>query len=122
MIGLLEELGRRFDMVLVDTPALSAVTDAAILAPLVDGVLMVVSCGSAQQDNVKAACQQLTGVGGKLTGVIVNRTRQIGHYYYYEPQPGPGIGWAFTHRIVQAALPKSTGRLLGKMKVHPQWS
>jgi Mrp family chromosome partitioning ATPase len=70
-------------MILLDTPAAAAVTDAAILAPHVDGVLMVVSRGKAREQAVQAACQQLDNVNAWPIGTVVNRARQDGSYHYY---------------------------------------
>jgi capsular exopolysaccharide synthesis family protein len=84
MTDLIGELRQRFDLVLLDTPAIAAVTDAAILAPLVDGVLLVVRRAKAREEGVRAACQQLAGVGARPIGVVLNRARQEGSYYYYQ--------------------------------------
>jgi len=83
MTDLIEELQQRFDLVLLDTPAIAAVTDAAMLAPIVDGVLMVVRRAKAREEGVRAACQQLADVDARLIGTVVNRARQDGSYYYY---------------------------------------
>jgi capsular exopolysaccharide synthesis family protein len=89
MTALLEELAERFDAVLLDSPALLAVADAAVLAPRADGVFLVV--GRAQEGGraVQAARQQLSDVKARLLGVVVNRAqREIGYRYYdYYAQP-----------------------------------
>lgn len=85
MTTLLEQLRQQFDLVLLDTPALLAVTDAVVLALAVDGVILVVGCTQARQETVEAACRQLTAVKARLIGVIVNRAEQAGSYYHYYP-------------------------------------
>ena len=84
----------RFDVpfILIDTPPYLAVADAAILAPLVDGVVMVLMLGQTSQDAVVDTREQLTNVNAKLTGVIVNRADDDYSYrkYRYEYRPVDG--------------------------------
>ena len=82
MIDSIEELRQRFDMVLLDTPAIAAVVDAAILAPSSDGVLLVVGRTKTNEEAVRAACQQLANVNARLIGTVVNRAERNGSYYY----------------------------------------
>lgn len=86
MVDLIEKLRQRFDVVLLDTPPLAAVADAAILAPIVDGVLLVVGCGQAREEDVRSACRQLADVNARLLGMIVNRVKPNGTYQYYHRQ------------------------------------
>jgi len=75
MTHILDDLSRRFDLVLIDTPAFLAVTDAVPLIPKVDAVLLVVGRAVADGDCVQAACKQLTNVNAPLLGVVVNWAR-----------------------------------------------
>ncbi len=84
MRALLEEMPQHFDMVLVDAPALLPVTDAAVIAPMVDGVLLVVDCTQAGREAVRSACQELAGVGARLVGLVVNRAQQSATHRYYD--------------------------------------
>lgn len=90
--GLLEDLKGNFPFILIDTPPYLAVADAAILAPLVDGVVMVLMLGQTSQDAVVDTREQLTNVNAKLTGVIVNRADDDYSYrkYRYEYRPVDG--------------------------------
>lgn len=83
MTDLIDELTQNFDLVLYDTPALGSVIDAAVLAPLVDGVLLVVCRTHERGETVQATCQQLANVNVRLAGVVVNKARQDGSYSYY---------------------------------------
>jgi non-specific protein-tyrosine kinase len=83
MTALVEQLAQQFDMVLLDMPSLLAVTDAAVLAPIVDGVVLVVARAQSRQKSVRAARQQLADVRASSVGVVVNRAEQDGSYYYY---------------------------------------
>jgi capsular exopolysaccharide synthesis family protein len=82
MIALLQQLTQQFDMVLLDTPALLAVADAAILAPAVDGVILVVERAQARQETVRVACRQLAAVKARSISIVVNRAEQRRRYHY----------------------------------------
>ena len=91
MTALIEQLAQQFDVVLLDTPALLAVTDAAVLAPIVDGVVLVVGRAQARREAVQAACQHLADVRANSIGVVVNRAEQDGSYsHYYRTSPRRG--------------------------------
>ena len=81
MAALLDELIQEFDIALLDAPSLLAVADAAVLAPLVDGVAVVVWLAQARREAVEAALRQLADVKVKPVGVIINRAEQSGQYY-----------------------------------------
>lgn len=87
MAALLDQLVQEFDIVLVDTPSFLAVADAVVLAPLVDGVAVVVGLAQARREAVEAALKQLADVKVKAVGVIVNRAEQSGQDY---PRGHPG--------------------------------
>lgn len=63
------------DVVLVDAPPVSAVSDAAILATKVDGVLLVVDSGRTRRENARRASEQLTRVGARLLGAVLTNVK-----------------------------------------------
>jgi len=79
----------RYDLVFFDSPPLGAVTDAAIVAPQVDGVLLVVHGQRTTRDVLRSALRQIADVSAHLTGGILNdvdlseRRYGYGSYYYY---------------------------------------
>lgn len=87
MTVLMKQLEQQFDMILLDSPALLAVTDAAVLAPAVDGVVLVVRRAQSRQEAVRSAHQQLINVKARSVGVVVNRAEQDGSYHYYRQTP-----------------------------------
>lgn len=84
MTTLLTKVAKLYEVILIDTPALSAVSDAAVLAPAVDGVLLVVALAQVRQETVEATQQQLATVNMKPIGVIVNRSERNQSYVGYE--------------------------------------
>lgn len=90
---LIDALAERFDVVLFDTPPVLATADTAALAGLVDGVLLVVRAGKTERTVVQHALRQLTSVGARIIGAVLNDpaeiTQQYGAQYYshYYAQP-----------------------------------
>ncbi|HVR72244.1 MAG TPA: polysaccharide biosynthesis tyrosine autokinase [Vicinamibacteria bacterium] len=72
-----------YDWVLIDTPPILAMADAPVLCPLVDGVILVVSAEQSPRPAVQRAVDQVLGVGGKFTGVVLNRVDLRRNSYYY---------------------------------------
>jgi succinoglycan biosynthesis transport protein ExoP len=84
MVALIQELEQRFDTVLIDTPALLAVADAAVLAPMADGVLLVVGRAQVGKGEVRTTCRELANAGARSVGVVVNRVRQDHSHRYHK--------------------------------------
>lgn len=76
MIRFLGELEAQFDMVVLDVPAALAVADVSVLAPLVDGIALVVSTNIANKQALLAVQRRLSGVQGNMVGVIINRSER----------------------------------------------
>lgn len=72
MTSILEQLREKYDIVILDSPGLMDITDAIVLAPLVDEIVLVVSRQGAQRDQLRAVQQQLTNIKAKAVGVVVN--------------------------------------------------
>jgi succinoglycan biosynthesis transport protein ExoP len=83
---LIGELRQRFDTVILDTPAILSVADAAILAPMVDVAILVVRRGRSRREGVRAACKQLGDVKPKTIGAVINWSEQAGRYDYYHKE------------------------------------
>lgn len=82
MGALIERLRSEADIVLFDTPPVVAVTDAAVLAPRVDGVLLVLQAGQTRRDRARQARQMLEKVKANIIGVVLNGAR-LEHGYSY---------------------------------------
>lgn len=72
MQELLTQLKTLADLVIVDSPPLTTVTDGIVLATQADGVLMVVRAGKTRRTQVKRACAILNQVKARLLGVVYN--------------------------------------------------
>lgn len=87
--SLLRELKRSDQnrIVLVDSPPLIPVTDTAILAPKVDGIVLVVQAYKTQKDAIEKALSSVDGapvVGVVLNQVPINETLSYFPKYYYD--------------------------------------
>ncbi len=86
MRQLLETVKSRYNVILIDTPPSIAVTDASILASLVDGVLLVIRAGETPREAAKRSFEQLYRVNAPLVGAVLNgiqASNVYGSYYYY---------------------------------------
>ncbi|TYP75658.1 CpsD/CapB family tyrosine-protein kinase [Paenibacillus methanolicus] len=86
MSALIEELRDQFDIVLIDTPPMLAVTDAQIIATKSDGVVLVLDSGRVKKDMALKVQEQLNQVNAKILGVVLNNVKKKNGsgYYYYE--------------------------------------
>jgi len=80
----LERLADAADLVIVDSPPLQAVTDAAILASITDGTLFVIDAGRTRRGAVRSGREALSKADARTLGVALNRLpeRSSGGYYY----------------------------------------
>ncbi len=72
MRELLRYLSEKYDHILIDSPPLTNVTDPVILSTMVDGVILVVQAGRSTRDLVRRARTELSSVGAKIFGVVLN--------------------------------------------------
>lgn len=83
MATVIKQLTERFDTVLLDTPCFLAVTDATIVAPLVDGIVLVVGFAQARHEHVQAVRRQLADIRARMIGVVINRAEVSNSSYFY---------------------------------------
>jgi protein-tyrosine kinase len=73
MRDFLDASAERFDVLVLDSPPVLAVSDACVLAPLVNGVLLVVASGAVARPALRRAKEQLDAVHARTLGAILNR-------------------------------------------------
>ncbi len=83
MEAVIAQLRDHADMVLFDTPPVNAVTDAAVLATKVDGVLLVFRAGTTKRDRARDARRQLEKVNANIVGVVLTDVKGEETYGYY---------------------------------------
>jgi receptor protein-tyrosine kinase len=83
-----------FDLVLIDSPPVLPVTDAALLAKDADGTLMVVAAGQTRRIDLRRATEKLAQVNATVMGTLLNGvTRQTGYGYGYGYGYGDRYGY-----------------------------
>jgi succinoglycan biosynthesis transport protein ExoP len=86
--GLLELLREKFELVIIDTPPVLAVTDPLNVCTRVDGVLVVIRLTRNIRRTVRRALESLDGLGANIVGIVVNGVGpergygNDGHYQY----------------------------------------
>ena len=89
MNTILKEIGEPYDYVLLDLPPILAVTDAAIVGNMADGVVLVVRSGLTVPEEAKESKKRLEAGHANILGVVLNGvpTEKKGYgygYYYYD--------------------------------------
>ena len=86
---LVADLAKSYDHVILDSPPLAVVTDAAIIAPQVDGTILIIHTQRTTREALRSALRQLRDVSGHLVGGVLNDVDLSAHrngyssYYYY---------------------------------------
>ncbi|GAA3088710.1 polysaccharide biosynthesis tyrosine autokinase [Streptosporangium carneum] len=92
--GMRQVLGRlseTYDMVIIDAPPLLPVTDAATLAAVSDGTLLVARYGKTRREHLARAVEALSSINARVVGSVLNfaparNSRYYGYGYGYEPK------------------------------------
>jgi capsular exopolysaccharide synthesis family protein len=72
-VSLIEEVRKRYDLVIIDTAPLLPVTDGAITAARADGAVVVVRYGRTRTGDVERALESLRAVDARVLGTVLNR-------------------------------------------------
>ena len=76
----------KYDIILIDTPPVGAVTDASVLAPQCDGIVFVIKAASTPRERITHSLKllqrsQIKTIAGVLNQIPVEGG--YGYYYYY---------------------------------------
>lgn len=84
MQDVLENAKQLYDFIIFDTPPALAVTDAKILANIVDGSLIVYRSGVTEMEEAERTADLMKDSKARLLGAVLNdRTKENSNYYYY---------------------------------------
>ena len=98
MKDLLHEATRRYDVVILDTPPLLPVTDAAILSHITSGALIVVGSRIVRRPELGAALESLDHVDTRVLGLVLNKVQK-------EDEDRYGYGYEYIYDKIQASEP-----------------
>ena len=112
----LATLGERFAHIVIDTPPMLGVSDTLVLAPRVEGVILVVRHGHTGRDAAQRAVQMLGSVRAQVLGVVLNhadaRTTTAG-YQYYHHEPVVSSDWTARGRAASRGSSENPDKDLG---------
>ncbi|MFZ0761987.1 MAG: polysaccharide biosynthesis tyrosine autokinase [Candidatus Sulfotelmatobacter sp.] len=88
MRDILEELRGQYDHIVIDTPPTLSVTDAVVLSPRADSIVLVIRSGQTTKQALRRSRDILMQVNAKVSGVLLNAVdlSSPDYYYYYEYQ------------------------------------
>jgi succinoglycan biosynthesis transport protein ExoP len=89
----IRKLESEFDIVIIDAPPLLPVTDAAVVATITGGTVLVVGAGLVNREQLRRAIGTLESVGGNLLGLVLNRLPATSSdaYSYYSSGYRPDV-------------------------------
>ncbi|MEN2666960.1 CpsD/CapB family tyrosine-protein kinase [Listeria aquatica] len=83
MKKILAELRTKFDFIIIDTPPVTIVPDALVLADEIDGAILVIRYHKTLKEEAKKALDKLKFTRVNLLGAILNGTKDLNKNYYY---------------------------------------
>ncbi|GEA95039.1 exopolysaccharide biosynthesis protein [Weissella viridescens] len=90
MAALVEWMRNNYDIVVLDVPPLNLVTDAQVMLPLADGVVLLITLNQTQKVNLERAVELLNLTSTKVLGVVSRAKRNDGDSGY-----GYGYGYGY---------------------------
>jgi capsular exopolysaccharide synthesis family protein len=105
LASLVKELRQRYDMIIFDSSPLLAVTDASILASVVDGITLIVRVSATRRHDLERTVELLTTLGTPVLGTVVNGVsrEQFGYGYGYD---GYGYGYGYGYGAPRTSPPE----------------
>lgn len=88
--GLVEALKSEYSYIVIDTPPLGRVTDCAVIAPVIDGLLIVINAEQNSYKAVRTMKAQYEKANGKILGVVLNKCDLTDKSSYYGRMYGYG--------------------------------
>jgi capsular exopolysaccharide synthesis family protein len=85
MTFLISDLKRRFDVLIIDSPPILPASDALLLAPKIDGTILIVKADTVNRELVRSAVEKLQVARANLIGAVLNQVdvTKDGYYGYY---------------------------------------
>lgn len=91
MSVILDQLREQYEVILIDTPPVLAVTDAQLMAAKSDGVILVMESGKVKREIAMKAKASLEQVKARILGAVLNNVKHkqgTDYYYYYGANEG----------------------------------
>jgi hypothetical protein len=91
LMNLLDGLRARYRYVLIDCPSLKESAHATRLAPLVDGVVLVIEANRTQKQQVLYAERTIENARGKILGHVLNKRNYVVPNWFYRQMEAAGL-------------------------------
>lgn len=91
MQELLDTLMHKADIVVVDSPPITVISDAVVLSTRMDGIILVFRSGRTRYENARNAINALKQVHARVLGVVLNGTGEKTQDYYYRYRTDYGV-------------------------------
>jgi len=78
----LEDVQQDYDIILLDSPPVGLVTDASIIASMVDSVILVCASDETKIEDAKKSHKLLKNVNANILGVVLNKVKAYPKDYY----------------------------------------
>jgi succinoglycan biosynthesis transport protein ExoP len=103
-VSMIDTLRGRYDYLIVDCPPLLPVTDAAVVATVSDGVLLIVHAGKTRKPEFLGARAAIESVGSRILGVVLNKIPEDRKSYNYGYRYGYSKGYGKTYSSDPASV------------------
>ncbi|WP_111928319.1 polysaccharide biosynthesis tyrosine autokinase [Clostridium tertium] len=80
--SLICELGKIYEYIIIDAPALQAVADSKVLSKKVDGMILVVKAEATKKDIIKSSINDIENLGANLLGIVFNFGDRFRNKYF----------------------------------------
>ncbi|EUJ47015.1 CpsD/CapB family tyrosine-protein kinase [Paenilisteria rocourtiae] len=85
MEELIKKFAEQFDQIIIDTPPILASSDALVLTPYVEGVIIILRSEKTLKERAKTAVMQLQNTQVPIIGTVLNHVKNnANNYYYYQ--------------------------------------
>jgi Mrp family chromosome partitioning ATPase len=81
----IQDLRGKYDRIIIDTPPILGLADSLMIAPSVDGVLLVIRADKTTQRDILTGIEQISSTGTPMFGFLLNGVdlSRVENYYYY---------------------------------------
>lgn len=87
----LDHAAQSYDVVVVDSPPVLTVADSNLLAPLVDGVVIVVDASKTRRPQLALTLRSIESAGGRVLGIVLNKVKASKHRLTYYDEATPSV-------------------------------
>ncbi len=104
--AILDDMKFYYDLIVVDTAPVLPVSDPMLIAPKVDGILLVVKAGATQKELVTRAIDILDPNHSRMLGIVLNNVNEVLPYYYDHKY----YGYSYDSEAVPSGRARSSKR------------